>query len=101
MNSSLQDIGSGICFEMVLETDRIKIPSKTKIRFPDQKDSIILRFRKNINFQTLCDDYKKCAEAVEHWNQSELTEAPARRKEYSNLLPDLEEEIRQYLNGSN
>jgi hypothetical protein len=45
----------------------------------------------------MCDDYRLCSEALKGWNQSESEEAPARRKEYAELLQDLEAEILQSL----
>ena len=69
-------------------------------RFPEQKDAIHQYFRKNENFQTICDDYRQCAEALDRWNGSTSEEAPARRNEYADLLLDLESEILQTLNES-
>ena len=69
-------------------------------RFPEQKDAIHQHFGKNENFQTICDDYLKCAEALDRWNGSTSEEAPARRNEYADLLLDLESEILQTLNES-
>jgi hypothetical protein len=45
----------------------------------------------------MCEDYRQCAEALRHWNESASEEAPARRKEYAALLRDLEAEILQRL----
>ena len=69
-------------------------------RFPEHKDAIHQHFRKNENFQTICDDYRQCAEALDRWNGSTSEEAPARRNEYADLLQDLESEILQTLNES-
>ena len=66
-------------------------------RFPDQKEVIAQFYRKKEDFQTICDDYRRCFEALQGWNQSNSREAPARRKEYSDLLDELEMEIRRYL----
>ena len=33
-------------------------------RFPGCKDSILQFFRENQNFQTICDDYRLCAESL-------------------------------------
>ena len=67
-------------------------------RFPAHKDAIHQHFRKNENFQTICNDYRQCAEALDRWNGSTSEEAPARRNEYADLLQDLESEILQTLN---
>jgi hypothetical protein len=67
-------------------------------RFPDRTDAVKRLFRKSETFQAVCEDYRKCAEALLHWNQSASEEAPARREEYEVLLQDLEAEILQSLN---
>jgi hypothetical protein len=67
-------------------------------RFPGRKDTIKRLFRESDAFQTVCEDYRKCVEALRHWNESASDEAPARREEYSALLRDLETEILQSLN---
>ena len=69
-------------------------------KFPDREETIKRLFKKNETFQTLCDDYRKCLEALKYWNQAESEEAPARRKEYESLLRDLGEEILQSLSES-
>jgi len=67
-------------------------------RFPDRKDAVKRLFRESEAFQTVCEDYRKCAEALRYWNESASEEAPARREEYAALLKDLEAEILQGLN---
>ena len=62
-------------------------------RFPHCKADIRQLFEVNDSFQTLCEDYWKCAEALRHWNQSTSKEAVVRREEYAALLQDLEAEI--------
>jgi len=66
-------------------------------RFPYHKDTIHQFCRENEDFKIMCDDYRLCSEALKGWNQSESEEAPARRKEYAELLQDLEAEILQSL----
>jgi hypothetical protein len=48
----------------------------------------------------VCEDYRLCAEALHHWNQSHEKEAPARRQEYEQLFQELMDEICLYLNES-
>ena len=67
-------------------------------RFPDSKDAIKRLFRANSEFQTLCEDFRQCNQALVYWSQSNKTEAPARRKEYKELLGQLETEIYRFLN---
>ena len=67
-------------------------------RFPSRKDAICRFFRENEEFQTICDDYRRCLEAIKRWDQSQLEEASARRREYVELLQELELEISRILN---
>ena len=66
-------------------------------KFPDRSGEIKRLFKESPSFQTICGDYRKCIEALHHWNQSHAKEAPARREEYATLLHDLEVEILQSL----
>ena len=66
-------------------------------KFPGSGDTIKRLFRENENFHTMCEDYGLCAEALKRWNESASQDAPARRREYADLLGDLESEIRKYL----
>lgn len=68
--------------------------------FPDQEERIKSLFRENETFQTLCEDYRQCFEALKYWNCSSAEEAPARRDEYGTILRDLEEEILQNVKES-
>lgn len=45
----------------------------------------------------MCEDYHKCSQALNYWNQSTEVVAPARRKEYAAVLHELEQEIEQRL----
>ena len=69
-------------------------------QFPDRKDNIKRLFRESEIFQNVCEDYRRCAAALRHWNESTSDEAPVRREEYAGLLQDLEAEILQNLNES-
>ena len=64
-------------------------------RFPEQTEKIKALFKKNESFKTLCEDYCRCAEALQHWNLSLDENAPMRVGEYEALLRELEEEILQ------
>jgi hypothetical protein len=70
-------------------------------RFPRHKAAVRRLFKENESFQTLCEDYWTCAEALRHWNQSVAKEAVVRRKEYTALLQDLEAEILENLTNKN
>ena len=69
--------------------------------FPDHQDKIKSLFREDETFRSLCEDYRKCFQALKHWNQSASEEALVRREEYGNLLQDLSEEILQSLKEAN
>ncbi len=66
-------------------------------RFAERKNAIRRLFMGSEKFRNICEDYQRCAEAVQHWNHSASEEAPARREEYAALLRDLEEEILENL----
>jgi len=67
-------------------------------RFPEHMDSLKLLYRESETFHTICEDYRRCTEALKRWDQSASEDAPALRVEYKDLLHDLELEILQYLN---
>lgn len=66
-------------------------------RFPAFEKTMKRLYREDDTFQSICEDYAECSEALQRWSQSALEEAPTRRKEYADLLQDLEVEILQYL----
>ena len=45
-------------------------------RFPDRKDTVKQLFKESETFQSVCEDYRRCAEALRHWNESASEEAP-------------------------
>ena len=67
-------------------------------RFPDRKDTVKRLFKRSVTFQTICEDYLQCVEALRYWKQSAEENATARTREYEGLLIDLEAEILQNLN---
>ena len=69
-------------------------------KFPERSGDIKRLFKEDREFQTVCEDYRQCAEALQHWNQSNEKDAPARRREYATLLQELMDEIYQYLNNA-
>ncbi len=66
-------------------------------RFPDRKELLKNLFRKSQDFQGICEDYRKCRDALVFWSQSDKKNAAAPREEYAALLRDLELEIIQKL----
>jgi hypothetical protein len=69
-------------------------------RFPDRKNAITWLFSGSEDFQMLCEDYRKCTDALQYWSQSSQDCAPERRYEYERILRELEDEIMQNLNKS-
>lgn len=67
-------------------------------RFPDRRNVVKQLFKQSHSFQTMCEDYRECINALDYWKRSDSKEAPLRRTEYSALLWDLEMEILQKLN---
>ena len=69
-------------------------------RFPGRERSIARAFGENPSFRDLCDDYRKCASAVDLWQRHQGTSAALRRQEYAELLEELGLEIRTWLNAA-
>ena len=69
-------------------------------KFPDRAGDIKKLYKESRAFQTVCDDYRLCADALHHWRQSNAKEAASRRQEYEQLFRELMEEIYLYLNES-
>lgn len=65
--------------------------------FPDRGEFIEHTFRQNESFQSVCEDYRECIAVLERWKQRETAEAPLRRQEYAELLVELDQEIRIWL----
>ena len=64
-------------------------------RFPAARDHLRHMYLCSQSFQTLCDDYQKCLEALDHWKGSRHVQAAARSREYQELKQDLEVEIEE------
>ncbi len=54
-------------------------------------------YRSSQSFQSICESYQKCSEALKYWVKSNSEEAPGRSREYAELLNELELEILQSL----
>ena len=67
-------------------------------RFPERKDILSKLYLESTSFQSMCEDYRACNEALTHWNNMDSDEAGARRKEYGELIQSLESEIIRCLN---
>jgi hypothetical protein len=72
----------------------LTIPGKfSKIRHVIEK-----RYRDDETFREVYDDYLEYLKAHGHWVQASSDEAPLRRREYAELVGELENELTQLLN---
>ena len=76
--------------------ERARLLSVLK-RFPEERAALQRLFRENSSFQSLCDDYRECLAALQYWGQSTSGEAPVLARAYAELLGELEQEVRQFL----
>ncbi|MDD3580398.1 MAG: hypothetical protein PHW74_05175 [Desulfobacca sp.] len=65
--------------------------------FPEEGAKIRQLFQQSPSFQSLCEDYRDCLAAWEYWRQASAQEAPELSRSYAELLQELEQEVRQYL----
>ncbi|MFZ5451582.1 MAG: hypothetical protein ACOZF2_06895 [Thermodesulfobacteriota bacterium] len=66
-------------------------------RFPKAAVKIRELFLRSPSFQSLCEDYRDCLAAWQYWGQAASEESPVLCQSYTELLRELEEEVRQYL----
>lgn len=62
------------------------------------QDALVERaYSRNAAFRSACEDFRACSEALAHWNRSDLAGALPRRREYAELLVELDREIQRWL----
>lgn len=66
-------------------------------KFPEATSRIRQFFQERPSFKSLCEDYRDCLAAWQHWGQATSEDARALCQSYVVLLGELEEEVRQYL----
>ena len=66
-------------------------------RFPGHNVILHQFFQESSSFQSLCADYWDCLVAWQNWRQASSREAPAVSQSYAELLQELEEDVRKYL----
>jgi hypothetical protein len=66
-------------------------------KFLEARVKIQHLFCESPSFQSLCEDYRDCLAAWRYWRQSASEDAPALCQSYAELLKELEQEIREYL----
>jgi hypothetical protein len=82
--------------------DRQDIPPKAVLapvmeKFPQTASRLQELFQQSPSFQSLCEDYRDCLAAWQYWRQAASESAPALCQSYAELLQELEQEVRQYL----
>jgi hypothetical protein len=82
--------------------DRKDYPPKAALasvleKFPETAARIREIFLRSPSFQSLCEDYRDCLAAWQYWRQAASEEAPTLCQSYAELLQELEQEVRQYL----
>jgi len=65
--------------------------------FPEALARIRELFLRSPDFQSLCEDYRECLANWRHWRQAASEQAPDYLKIYAELLQELEQEVRQFL----
>lgn len=68
-------------------------------RFSGEGQALARLFQECPSFQSLCQDYQECWIALQKWQQSCAEEASGWRRAYAQLLRELEQEVRQYLDN--
>ncbi len=67
------------------------------LRFSEHKHTVRRLFQGDAVFRTLCDDYGRCVEALEYWNQFTSEETAIYRRDYAKLVRELESEIEKFI----
>ena len=62
---------------------------------PGHREILKTLFLKSKEFQNICEDYRRCQEALAFWTKTDNKNSVKPREEYSLLLLELEAEILQ------
>lgn len=86
----------------MIPADRTNTAKETALtpileKFPEARARIRRLFQQSPSFQSLCEDYRDCLAAWQHWRQATSEDAPALCQSYAELLQELEQEVRDYL----
>lgn len=65
--------------------------------FPGRDRLVEDAYRGNRPFRELCDDYRRCRNALENWRRQEDESTEERSREYTELLSELAAEIEVWL----
>jgi hypothetical protein len=66
-------------------------------KFPEARAKIQQLFQQSPSFQSICQDYRDCLAAWHYWRQDVSEEAPALCQSYTELLQELDQEVREFL----
>lgn len=66
-------------------------------RYPDISHEITTLALRDPDFRSTCEDYGKCVEALNHWEQGSDSTSKARADEYRDLCKRIEAEIAETL----
>jgi hypothetical protein len=73
------------------------------LKIPDKfvKDQHVIKklYRDDDTFRSIYKDYLLCIEAQEYWRQSDSDDAATLRIDYSNLVGELETELKEIINN--
>jgi len=68
-----------------------------KRRFPGRDERVERIFREDPSFRTLCRDYHDCRATLERLRGHDSASVRNRRREYAELLEELDREIRTWI----
>jgi len=75
------------------------IAAQISSSFPGNERLIDRAYRDDPTFCELCDDYVRCAAALERWQRSNGDKSSPRSEEYSELLAELTDEVETWLDA--
>jgi hypothetical protein len=76
------------------------IAAQISSSFPGNERLIDRAYRDDPTFCELCDDYVRCAAALERWNRLSGDKSSPRTQEYSELLTELTDEVQAWLDAT-
>ena len=76
------------------------IAAQISSSFPGYERLIDHAYRSDPTFRELCDDYRKCAVALKRWQHLDGDKPSPRTEEYSELLAELAEEVKEWLDAT-
>lgn len=79
---------------MIIDRDTLSL---IRTSFAGHEKLIERAFGESRSFQTLCEDYRQCNEALQRFEQRSAAESDARSQEYADLLVELGSEIQNWL----